>query len=140
MELLVVVVIIGLLAGMLMTAVTKARRKATVAKATSTISALEGAISMYESDLGDYPASGNQNLVNALADINITNTSWDGPYMQFKAQELKGAIPNAELLDPWGNPYVYTQPGTHNLRSYDLYSFGPNGTDEQGVGDDIHNW
>jgi general secretion pathway protein G len=40
--------------------------------------------------------------------------------------------------DPWGNEYQYTCPGEHNVDSYDLYSFGPDG--KPGTGDDITNW
>jgi len=40
--------------------------------------------------------------------------------------------------DPWGNPYIYVCPGTHNTDSYDLHSFGPDGQD--GTEDDIDNW
>lgn len=30
-------------------------------------------------------------------------------------------------LDPWGNPYVYRNPGKYNPDGYDLYSLGPDG-------------
>ena len=40
-----------------------------------------------------------------------------------------------ELIDPWGNPYkIEVSP------SVAVYSFGPNGRDEQGSGDDIRSW
>ena len=42
------------------------------------------------------------------------------------------------MNDPWGNPYVYVCPGTHNTDGYDLHSFGPDGQD--GTEDDIDNW
>ena len=37
------------------------------------------------------------------------------------------------LLDPWGHPYVYR----HKPDGVMLYSIGPNGVDEGGMGDDI---
>jgi len=37
------------------------------------------------------------------------------------------------LLDPWGHPYVYR----HKPDEIMLYSVGPNGADEGGMGDDI---
>lgn len=40
-------------------------------------------------------------------------------------------------LDPWGTPYIYKNPGTHNPDSYDLYSLGP--TKKEGP-DVIGNW
>ena len=40
--------------------------------------------------------------------------------------------------DPWGNEYIYRQPGQYNEYGYDLSSAGP---DEQtGGDDDITNW
>ncbi|MDD5328508.1 MAG: type II secretion system protein GspG [Sulfuricella sp.] len=38
-------------------------------------------------------------------------------------------------LDPWGRPYRYLHPGT--VRSYDLYSLGPDGVESQ---DDVVAW
>ncbi len=30
-------------------------------------------------------------------------------------------------LDPWGKPYQYRRPGTHNPDEYDLFSMGKDG-------------
>lgn len=40
--------------------------------------------------------------------------------------------------DPWGNPYKYAYPPTHNRSKPDIYSMGPDGKD--GTADDIKNW
>lgn len=41
-------------------------------------------------------------------------------------------------FDPWGEPYEYRYPGTHNTDSYDLFS---KGRDKQAdTADDIGNW
>ena len=40
--------------------------------------------------------------------------NWHGPY-------LEKDIP----LDPWGKPYIYECPGNHNPTGYDLYATGP---------------
>lgn len=40
-------------------------------------------------------------------------------------------------LDPWGHPYIYRCPGKNGAGSFDLYSMGPNGQDDNGSGDDI---
>jgi general secretion pathway protein G len=42
------------------------------------------------------------------------------------------------LEDPWGNPYEYKYPGEYNERSYDLWSWGPDG--ESDTDDDLKNW
>jgi general secretion pathway protein G len=41
-------------------------------------------------------------------------------------------------VDPWGNDYVYTSPGSHNADSFDLFSKGPDR--QEGTADDIGNW
>jgi general secretion pathway protein G len=41
-------------------------------------------------------------------------------------------------VDPWQQPYVYQNPGTHNPNSFDLYSMGPDR--KPGTDDDIGNW
>ncbi|OVE78395.1 hypothetical protein BVX98_00375 [bacterium F11] len=48
-------------------------------------------------------------------------------------------INNIEM-DPWGNPYIYKNPGVFNKTDYDLYSLGPNGKYDGLSGDDIHNY
>ncbi len=106
-ELLTVIAIIAILAGMLMPTLRAARQKAKEAKARAAISALEIAISMYETDMGYYPSdgnaggnSGNAKLVAALADVRYENPdrtagpgprydpNWRGPYMEFKTKDL----------------------------------------------------
>ncbi len=42
------------------------------------------------------------------------------------------------LLDPWGEPYQYDNPGKHNTTGFDLYSKGPDR--QAGTADDIGNW
>jgi len=138
-ELLVVLAILGILGGLVMAGAQAARRRAAVTKAKTTIAALETAITMYQGDMGVYPATGNAALVGALEE-DPGDLDWGGPYLELKEDEVSGGV----LLDPWGNPYVYTSVNggspQHRTRSYDLYSFGPDGSDESGMGDDLVNW
>ena len=138
-ELLVVIAILGILISLVTAGAQAARRRGAVTKAKTTVSALETAIAMYESDMGEYPPSGNAEMVSALQE-DPGNVDWAGPYIEFKQEELKGG----ELVDPWGRPYEYTAVNggapKHREHSFDLYSLGPNGTDEDGTGDDIFNW
>ena len=138
-ELLVVIAILGILISLVTAGAQSARRRGAVTKAKSTIAGIETAIAMYNGDFGNYPASGNDTLVKALAE-DPGDPDWQGPYMEFKQDELSGG----QLLDPWGKPYVYTSVNggspQHRTRSYDLYSLGPNGADDGGTGDDIINW
>lgn len=32
------------------------------------------------------------------------------------------------LIDPWGHPYTYQQPGTHNTYEFDIFTTAPDGT------------
>lgn len=138
-ELLVVIAILTILIGLVTAGAQAARRRGAITKAKATIASLETAIAMYNGDLGTYPVSDNANLVTALQD-DPGDPDWQGPYMEFKQDELV----NGELVDPWGNPYAYVSINggspTHRPRSYDLYSLGPNGADDDGTGDDIVNW
>ena len=43
-------------------------------------------------------------------------------------------------LDAWGIEYKYRSPAVKSKKGYDIYSFGPNRTDDNGDGDDIGNW
>ena len=56
-----------------------------------------------------------------------------------KAREILLQLPSVKL-DPWGHPYVYAQPGTHQ-NDFDLLSYGrdgkPGGTGEDA---DLTNW
>lgn len=39
--------------------------------------------------------------------------------------------------DAWGRPIVYRSPGVVHRSGWDVYSFGPDGADDSGEGDDI---
>ncbi len=126
LELLVVMVIIGLLAGYVAPKYFAQIGKSEVKTARAQIDALEKALDQYRLDVGRYPGSeqGLVALVTRPADV----SKWQGPY-------LKKAVP----LDPWGLAYQYKSPGEHG--EFDLFSFGkdgqPGGTDEAA---DITNW
>jgi general secretion pathway protein G len=126
LELLVVMVIIGLLAGYvgpkLFAQIGKSETKVTRAQ----IDALQKALDQYRIDIGRYPdtAQGLAVLVQRPAD----EPRWSGPY-------LAKAVP----ADPWGRPYLYTMPGSHG--EYDLQSLGKDGQ-PGGDGDDadLNSW
>ena len=138
-ELLVVIAIIGILMGLVTAGAQAARRRAAITKAKAMIGSLETAISMYNGDMGQYPKSGNKELASALQD-DPKNPDWNGPYMEFKRDDMK----DGEVADPWGHPYVYVSVNggspEHRASSYDLSSLGPNGANDGGAGDDIVNW
>jgi len=123
-ELMLVVIIIGILAAMVMPRMAGRTEQARVAAARADIEAnISSALDLYELDNGAYPTA--EEGLNALLTKSATAPNWKGPYLKKKPQ------------DPWGNPYVYNSPGTHNS-DYDLYSYGRNGA--EGGGDDVTNW
>ncbi|MFA4991562.1 MAG: type II secretion system major pseudopilin GspG [Candidatus Omnitrophota bacterium] len=135
-ELLVVIAIITILAGMVVSGAQQARKRGAVTKTKAQIAGLETSISMYETDMGDYPQAENKNLVEALTKDPGDN-DWTGPYIHIKRDELSE---NGEYVDAWGNAFVYIKPGVNNPSSYDIYSKGPNGQGDGNDKDDITNW
>ncbi len=112
LELLVVIVIIGLLAGLVAPRYfdTVAKSKAKVARAQ--MDALEKALDQYRLEVGTLPTSdqGLQALMTQPAGV----PKWQGPY-------LKKAVP----LDPWGHAYLYKL--SESQREVDLISLGSDG-------------
>lgn len=126
LELLVVMVIIGLLAGYVGPRYFAQIGKSEVKAARAQIDGLEKALDQYRLDTGHYPSS-EQGLA-ALMTRPADESRWDGPYLK------KGVPP-----DPWGNPYVYRMPGEHG--EFDLLSYGKDGQPGgDGNAADIVNW
>jgi len=90
---------------------------------------LKTALERYRMDLGSFPTTAEGLSVLMTAPANAAGT-WHGPYA-----DTPGGKPP---LDPWGEPYQYRSPGTHNKTGYDLFSKGPDKT--EGTDDDIGNW
>jgi len=126
LELLVVMVIIGLLAGYVGPRYFAQVGKSQVKTARAQIDALEKALDQYRLDTGHYPPA--EQGLNALVARPNNEPHWDGPY-------LKKNVPP----DPWGNAYVYRVPGEHG--DFDLLSLGKDGQ-AGGTGEsaDIANW
>lgn len=126
LELLVVMVIIGLLAGYVAPKYFSQIGKSEIKAARAQIDALEKALDQYRLDTGRYPTT--EQGLGALVTRPSEESKWQGPYLRRDVPE-----------DPWGKPYQYRIPGEHN--EFDLYSLGkdgqPGGT---GEGADITNW
>ena len=119
-ELLIVMVIIGLLAGLvgpkMFGKVDTSKQKAAKAQ----ISLLETSLDMYRLDMGSYPTT--DMGLRALRENPGSNSKWDGPY-----------LPKEIPVDPWGNPYHYASPSEHG--DYEIISYGADGVEG---GDDIN--
>jgi hypothetical protein len=90
------------------------------------LSTLQQALDQYEVDKARHPEPGNANLVKAL----IRPTPPDPAYFVVPDDRINE---KGELLDPWGNAYVYE----FEEGRFVLYSRGPDGVDEKGKGDDL---
>ncbi len=112
LELLVVMVIIGLLAGYVGPKYFAQIGKSEVKTAKAQIDSLDKALDQYRLDVGHYPST--ENGLAALNAAPANEAKWQGPY-------LKKKVPN----DPWGKSYQYKMPGEHG--EYDLWSFGSDG-------------
>lgn len=80
----------------------------------------------YRVHMGNYPSTeeGLAALMKNPGDDDEAN-NWQGSYIK--------KLPK----DPWGNSYQYAFPGSKNPESYDVWSFGPDGSESD---DDIGNW
>ena len=124
--LLVVMVIIGLLAGYVAPKYFSQIGKSEVKVARAQIDALEKALDQYRLDVGRYPST--EQGLTALVAPPANEPKWQGPY-------LKKAVPP----DPWGRAYIYRFPGEHG--DVDLYSYGRDGqAGGKGEDADITNW
>lgn len=100
MEIMIVIVIIGLLAGTVTLSVKYYISKANVNRAKQDLATIRTAVEQFYADKGRYPTTA----------------------------EGLGALKGLELKnDPWGRPYGYISPAPK--RDYDIISFGADGVD-----------
>jgi len=130
-ELMVVIVILGILAGLIVPRIMGRPEEARQAKARIQIESIETALKLYQLDNGSYPTTeqGLQSLVEP-PEVGELAVSWrEGGYLE------KGKIPK----DPWGNEYIYLSPGTQG--DFDLISYGADGEPGgEGKNKDITSW
>lgn len=126
LELLVVMVIIGLLAGYVGPKYFAQLGKSETKAAKAQIEALAKALDTYRLEVGHYPTT--EQGLEALNKQPGGEAKWRGPYL------AKG-LPN----DPWGKPYLYKYPGEHG--DYDVWTLGSDGASGGEEADsDVGNW
>lgn len=128
-EILLVVVIIGTLAGMVVPRLLGRSDQARVAAAKADMEVnIPTALKLYELDNGFFPTTdqGLQALMKKPASAPEPQ-NWNGPYLE------------KTPIDPWGHPYQYASPGVHRPHDYDLYSQGKNSKSDK-TDDDVVNW
>lgn len=125
-ELLIVMVILGLLAGLvgpkMFSKVDDSKQRAAKAQ----ISLFETALDLYRLDMGKYPTT--DMGLKALRINTEDDDKWDGPYFSKE-------IPQ----DPWQNAYYYASPSEHG--DYEIISYGADGAEGGSeLDEDITNW
>ncbi|MDM8523378.1 type II secretion system major pseudopilin GspG [Desulfococcaceae bacterium HSG8] len=126
-ELMVVIVILGILAGFITVNYIKYLDEAKVAKTKVEIQELETALDLYRVNNGMYPTTA-EGLI-ALVERPANAANWKGSYLK------KGRIPK----DPWKNDFVYLSPGTRG--DYEIISYGRDGNPGGEEFDkDINSW
>ena len=122
-ELLLVLVILALIAGLVLPGIIGKAESAKTKAASSQISRISMSVESFYLDTGNAPSSLDE-LINEPAGV----SGWNGPY-----------IKNSLLKDPWGQAYIFTVPGEHG--DFDIESFG---ADRQRGGEknnaDINSW
>ncbi len=130
-ELMVVMVILGILAGLIIPRIMGRPEEARRMKARVQIESIETALKLYKLDNGAYPSTeqGLQALVEAPTVGQLPKAWREGGYLE------KGRVPK----DPWGNDYVYLSPGVQG--EFDLMSYGADGEPGgEGKDKDVNNW
>jgi general secretion pathway protein G len=128
-EILVVVLIISLLAAFVAPKLFKGLGKTKRDIARSKMAILEDALGRFYLDCQRYPDQSEGLEALLISPSGIEQGKWNGPYLK-----------KSELLDPWGNRYVYVPEGTVNQGSYDLISYGADGAaGGSGENSDIYN-
>lgn len=115
-EILAVVVIISLLAAFVVPKIFKGMGQAKTDIARSKMAIVEGGLGKFYLDNSRYP-SDSEGLDALLLPPPGVEEKWNGPYVK-----------KSDLLDPWDKRYLYQAEGQINLGSFDLVSYGADGT------------
>lgn len=147
LELLVVITIIAILAGICFGVIQVLRARAKRAATGVEIDAFISALDMYRRQLGSYPSDDitlvGGSAANGPSEVLVyylhrklpKGANTYGPFMKLKAARLVDRDGDGfpEYCDPYGSPYVYAEnasdkpPGGMNPGSFDLVSRGPDG-------------
>ncbi len=126
LEIMVVIIIIGLMAGVVGVQVMKNLEKARRTTAKQQIAVFKDALKQYKMDTGTYPETLEGLIMQPQDEI-----KWNGPYLD----EDVAAIP----MDPWGNPYDYYPNG--EFAPFEIISYGADGAEGgENENADVYSW
>ncbi len=131
-EIMVVVIILGLLAGIVLPKILGREEEAKVSAAKVQIKSIESALDGFKLDNGFYPTT-DQGLSALIKkpEVGRIPDKWnEGGYLK------PARIPK----DPWGKDFLYFSPGNEG-REYEIVSYGPDGEQGgEGKNADIESW
>ena len=150
-ELLIVMAIIVILAGIVMGGAAYARRNARSKRVQSQVGMIRLALTEYEAEHGYYPqqaTAGPLRLAVIASLVDPTGRS----YLDLNEDAFSESSDQTNMIDAFGNPIYYQCPGKMNKKTFDLWSMGPDG--KHGLGgssptnaqvssedtDDINTW
>jgi len=119
LEIMVVITLIGLVAGVVTVTVMNQLEKGEMDTARSQALNIAESLKIYKLQQGKFPTTAQGLGVLASPP---------------KGKPVMERVP----ADPWGNEYIYTNPGQKNANSFDIRSKGPDG--QEGTEDDVGNW
>jgi len=163
-ELVIVMAVLAILGAITIGGVSGGRGGAKLSQAKSELQVIQHGLEAYRARFGDYPRIPDDAAMDALANVadeeaylfnalhgrigpahqKIDNVSsmLNSASLSFEQRELPlgDSLLNNRIVDPWGNAYEYDyrpNDASWEVFGYILYSFGPNGADEGGAGDDL---
>lgn len=125
MELLLVLAILLVIAGLVVPKLAGRQKSANIDATKVSIEGLQQAIQLYSIDHDGKTPTSSEGLT-VLTQMMKKDPQWRGPYL------------DKEPVDAWGGPFQYRCPGSHNKDGFDIISSGPDKT--VGTEDDIGNW
>lgn len=137
-EVMIVIAIVLALAAIVGVAVLGRRDQADVSLSTIKLKNLQSALKQFNFDFGRWPTE--EEGVKVLWDKEALDPNADtSKYLT--GTGVIGYMDEPTPVDQWGNEWGYRFPSIRGDETqYDLWSFGPNGEDEDGEGDDITSW
>jgi prepilin-type N-terminal cleavage/methylation domain-containing protein len=150
-EMLVVLAIVSILSGLIMAALSAARRHSMVQRTEALLISLRAKINEYETDFHDFPKTEGEDPIVGGEQLlaQLSTKEKNGPYVSLGDLQTCDENNNGvrEIADAFGHAVRYLHHKTYgrenpNRRTYRLWSIGPDGVDDplNPASDDIVNW
>lgn len=133
-EVMIVIAIVLALTAIVGVAVLGRKAQADVSLTQTKLNFLKGALKGFRLDFNRWPTE--EEGIAVLWDKELLD-----PEADVNKYLADGYLEEPTPTDQWGNPWGYRFPSMRDDETqYDLWSYGPNGEDEDGEGDDITAW